>query len=138
MLAMKSKSMWKTIWFDCPTYNGYLLSKVRGDCYSSTYVALICMSFRSLILSCKWIWLWYNAHFYLSTISPLMHVMIYVLTYSRTSKGLSLGELIRAFYIIIYITFSIILECYLHDYMIVSTCFRWFWGLSYKVPIFGI
>ena len=46
-----------------------------------------------------------------------MHVMIYVLTYSRTSKGLSLGELIRAFYIIIFITYIIIWECYLHCYI---------------------
>ena len=41
-----------------------------------------------------------------------MHVMIYVLIYSRTSKGLSLGELIRAFYISI-----IIWECYMHFYI---------------------
>lgn len=46
-----------------------------------------------------------------------MHVMIYVLTYSRTSKVLSLGELIRAFYIIIYTTYIIILECYWKYYI---------------------
>ena len=46
-----------------------------------------------------------------------MHVMIYVLTYSRTSKGLTLGELIRAFYIIIYTTYIIILECYWNYYI---------------------
>ena len=46
-----------------------------------------------------------------------MHVMIYVLNYSRTSKGLSLGELIRAFYIIIFIPYIIIWECYLHCYI---------------------
>ena len=46
-----------------------------------------------------------------------MHVMIYVLIYSRTSKGLSLGELIRAFYIIIFIPYIIIWECYLHCYI---------------------
>ena len=53
-----------------------------------------------------------------------MHVMIYVLTYLRTSKGLNLGELIRAFYIIIYTTYTTILGCYLHYYIIVFTCFR--------------
>ena len=85
---------------------------------ASTYVALMCMSFSSLILHCNWIWWWwYNARSYLSTISPSMHVMIYVLTYSRTSKGLSLGELIRAFYIIIYTSHIIILECYMHCYI---------------------
>ena len=31
--------------------------------------------------------------------------------------GLSLGELIRAFYIIIFISYAIILECYLHCYI---------------------
>ena len=46
-----------------------------------------------------------------------MHIMIYVLIYSRTSKGLSLGELIHAFYIIIFIPYIIIWECYLHCYI---------------------
>ena len=77
----------------------------------------MCMSFSSLIFHCNWIWWWYNARIYLSTISPLIHVMIYELTYSRTSKGLSLGELIRAFYIIISIYCIIILECHLHCYI---------------------
>jgi hypothetical protein len=53
-----------------------------------------------------------------------MHVMIYLLTYSRTSKGLSLGELIRAFYIIILLVHIVILKCYLHCYIIVLKCFR--------------
>ena len=55
--------------------------------------------------------------YFLSTISPSMHAMIYVLIYSETSKGLSLGELIRAFYIIIFIPYIILLECYLHCYV---------------------
>ena len=50
-------------------------------------------------------------------ISPSMHVMIYAFIYSRTSKGLSLGELIRAFYIINFITYIIVWECYLHCYI---------------------
>jgi hypothetical protein len=57
-------------------------------------------------------------------INSLMHVMIYSLTYSRTSKGLSLGELIRAFYIIILLVYFVILKCYLHCYIIVFACFR--------------
>ena len=69
------------------------------------------------ILLYNWTWWWYYACIYLSTISPLMHVMIYVLIYSRTSKGLSLGELISAFYIIIYTTYIIILECYWNYYI---------------------
>ena len=44
-----------------------------------------------------------------------MDVMIYVLT----SKGLSLGELIRAFYIIIFIPYITIWECYMHCYITV-------------------
>jgi hypothetical protein len=105
---------------------------------ASIYVSLIYMSFSSLILLYNWTWWWYNARIYLSTISSLIHVMIYSLTYLRTSKGLSLGELIRAFYIFILVVHIVILKCYLHCYIIVFACFRWFMGLSYKVPICGI
>ena len=93
------------------------LLKVRVIARASTYVSLMCMSFNSSILHCNWIWWWYNAHIYLSTISPSMHIMIYVLIYSRMSKGLSLGELILAFYIIIFIPYVIIWECYMHCYI---------------------
>ena len=34
------------------------------------------------------------------------------------------GSLIRAFYIIIFIPYIIILECYLHCYIVVFACFR--------------
>jgi hypothetical protein len=53
-----------------------------------------------------------------------MHVMIYSLTYSRMSKGLSLGELICAFYIIILLVHIVILKCYLHCYINIFACFR--------------
>lgn len=67
-----------------------------------------------------------------------MHVMIYVLIYSRTSKGLSLGELIRAFYIIIYTLHIGIIGMFYQCYVIVLHVLDDFMGLSYKVPIFGI
>ena len=58
--------------------------------------------------------------------------MIYVLVYSRTSKGLSLGELIRAFYIIIFIPYIILLECYLHCYISVLHVLEDLWDFHTK------
>jgi hypothetical protein len=45
------------------------------------------------------------SYFFLSTISSLMHDIAISLICSRMSKGLSLGELIRAFYIIIFASY---------------------------------
>ena len=94
--------------------------------------------FCLFILHYNWIWWWCNARIYLSTISPLMHVMIYVLIYSRTSKGLSLGELIRAFHIIIFAPIQALSRCFLNVIWIFLHVLECFWGLSYKVPVFGI
>jgi hypothetical protein len=44
-------------------------------------------------------------YFFLSTISSLMHDIVNLLTCSRTTNGLSLGELIRAFCIIIFASY---------------------------------
>ena len=52
--------------------------------------------------------------FLLSTISSLIHDMIYSLICSRTIKGLNLGELIHAFCIIIIASYKSSLHCYLH------------------------
>ena len=45
--------------------------------------------------------------------------MLYSLICSRTSKGLSLGELIRAFCIIIIASYKSSLQCYLHQSIII-------------------
>lgn len=58
-------------------------------------------------------------YFFLSTISSLIHDMIYSLICSRTSKGLSLGELIRAFYIIIIVTYMFSFHWYMPSYTII-------------------
>jgi hypothetical protein len=52
--------------------------------------------------------------FILSTISSLMHDIVYSLICSRTSKGLRLGELIHTFCIIILTWYRSDLHCYLH------------------------
>lgn len=59
------------------------------------------------------------SYFYLSTISSLMHDMIYSLICSRTSKCLSLGELIRAFYIINIVTYMFSFYWYMPSYIVI-------------------
>ena len=70
--------------------------------------------------------------FLLSTISSLMHDMIYSLICSRTSKGLSLGELIRAFCIIIIATYRTSFYCYLHWSFIIYAFLDDLWDFPTK------
>ena len=70
--------------------------------------------------------------FLLSTISSLMHDMIHSLICLRTSKGLSLGELIRAFCIIIIATYRTSFYCYLHWSFIIYALLDDLWDFPTK------
>jgi hypothetical protein len=77
---------------------------------------------------------WCNAH-----ISFINHKLIdtWYRLFAYLLKGeqrFKVGELIRAFCIIILPWYSSDLPCYLHFIKPCSTLFRWFLGLSYKVP----
>jgi hypothetical protein len=124
------------IWFNCPTYSSYFDSIDRG------WLLELPVMCHHLLGSCLWtLSLDGNMHklmmqglyFILPTISSLMHDIVYSPTCSRTSKGLSLGELIHAFCIIIFASYRIIyiVICIIHSLFM---HFRWFSGLSYKVP----
>ncbi len=74
------------------------------------------------------------SYFYLSTISSLMHDMIYSLICSSTSKCLSLGELIRAFYIINIVTYMFSFHLYMPSYTIIYAFLVDFWDFPMKPP----
>ena len=72
--------------------------------------------------------------FLLSTVSSLIHDMIYSLICSRTSKGLSLGELIHAFCIIILASYRTISYGYSHCLSIIHAFLDDFRDFSTKSP----
>ena len=74
------------------------------------------------------------SYFFLSTISSLMHDMIYSLICSRTSKGLSLGELVHAFYIINIVTYMFSFHWYMPSYIIIYAFLVDFWDFPTKSP----
>lgn len=74
--------------------------------------------------------------FLLSTIRSLMHYMIYSLISSRTSKGLSLGELIRAFCIIIIASYRGCFHGYWHWYYFIFAFLDDFRDFPPKFPLF--
>jgi hypothetical protein len=73
-------------------------------------------------------------YFLLSTISSLMHDIVYSLTCSETSKGLSLRELICAFCIIIFASYRTSLYYYLHHLFIIPAFLDDFWDFFTRFP----
>jgi hypothetical protein len=77
------------------------------------------------------------SYFFLSTISSLMHDIVYSLICSRTSNSLNLGELIRAFCIIIFASYRTSLQCHFHQPFIIHAFLDDFRDFSIKSS-FGI